>query len=331
MKSLSRVDPERWGCRACAARHSRGRSAGHAECPSPPDRVIGGTAARKGRQPWRDDNRVARPTSACNPSAQSARHVQAGVLGRPACLEHLALRPETPPNPGEDCPLQRRRRPCRGARRGRACASVLWHVHDFLSRRSLARCASGPGGWQGCRGDRDLKCRRRGLAVMACAVKVHTVANAIDTQQFCPGPADGVLLDRLAKRLAAPVCALAWLATYARWKGHEVFLRAAARVLNRRPDVAVRFFVIVDRFTQTQGSQFNRAELQALTAQLKIAADVGFIDFSTMSARSIVPSMSSSTPALPRSHSARRSSKPWRAANRWWSPRGRGRQNHHSR
>ena len=48
------------------------------------------------------------------------------------------------------------------------------------------------------------------------------------------------------------------IATYANWKGHDVFLKAAAAVSTPM----ARFFVIGGSIYQTSGSQFSRADLQ---------------------------------------------------------------------
>ena len=59
-------------------------------------------------------------------------------------------------------------------------------------------------------------------------VRVEAVLNAVDTDRFAPGPGDGPGLDRLAGLPPAPPGAVrvGLVATYARWKGQDVFLRA---------------------------------------------------------------------------------------------------------
>jgi glycosyltransferase involved in cell wall biosynthesis len=156
---------------------------------------------------------------------------------------------------------------------------VLWHVHDFLSRRSLARRVLG-----------GAVCQVAGAIAVSNAVaddlrtlwpqlKVKTVANAIDTAAFCPGPADPGLLDRLANLAPRSCLRVGLVATYARWKGQGVFLSAAARVLREHPELPVRFYIIGGPIYQTQGSQFSRAELQTLIRQLGMEINAGLIDF----------------------------------------------------
>src|SRR4029078_8528918 len=73
--------------------------------------------------------------------------------------------------------------------------------------------------------------RRRVAAYLAATLgsglPISTIYNAVDLSVFAPdGPSAD--LDRLAglPPAAAGVCRVGLLATFARWKGHDVFLRA---------------------------------------------------------------------------------------------------------
>ena len=66
-------------------------------------------------------------------------------------------------------------------------------------------------------------------ATLRPATPVHVVHNAVDLETFAPtGPAEA--LDRRAGLAppAGPVVRVGLVATFARWKGHEVFLRRSA-------------------------------------------------------------------------------------------------------
>src|SRR5205085_8086358 len=69
------------------------------------------------------------------------------------------------------------------------------------------------------------------------------------------------------------------VATYARWKGQEVFLDAAGRLAAGRPELPVRFYVVGGPVYQTRGSQFSEGELRRLAAQRGLADRVGFVGF----------------------------------------------------
>ena len=66
------------------------------------------------------------------------------------------------------------------------------------------------------------------------------------------------------------------VATFARWKGHEVFLRAIARLAHTVP---CRAYVIGDALYQTDGSQYQRHELEQMSAALGLARRTGFTGF----------------------------------------------------
>jgi glycosyltransferase involved in cell wall biosynthesis len=160
-------------------------------------------------------------------------------------------------------------------------APVIWHVHDFFSHRPLVRRLLR---WarKGVAGaitiseavDRDMKLLLPGLPT-------RVVPNVIDVDIFSPAPADPGLLDRLAGLPAARegTVRVGLVATYARWKGHDVFLKAAAHLLQQWPGTAVRFYIIGGPIYHTQGSQVTVAELRALAHSLSLQAHVGFIDF----------------------------------------------------
>ena len=160
-------------------------------------------------------------------------------------------------------------------------APVVWHVHDFFSARPLA-----------CR----MLClaSRRMAAAIAISSAVSAdlealglgrrtcvIANAVDVNVYSPGVQDGTLLDELAGLSAAPAGCLrvGLVATYARWKGHDVFLEAAARLAKIGPDRPVRFYVVGGPIYQTRGSQFDQGELRDLARRLGILDHTGFINF----------------------------------------------------
>jgi glycosyltransferase involved in cell wall biosynthesis len=63
------------------------------------------------------------------------------------------------------------------------------------------------------------------------------------------------------------------VATFARWKGHEVFLKAAAQVPDDRP---CRFYIVGGPIYRSAGSQYTVEELKARAEALKLSGRVGF-------------------------------------------------------
>jgi glycosyltransferase involved in cell wall biosynthesis len=158
---------------------------------------------------------------------------------------------------------------------------VVWHVHDFYGARPLV--------------GRLLRWSRKhaaGAVAISEAVAhdvravlpglpVAVVRNAVDVEEFSPGEGDGAALDRLAGLPPAPpgVVRVGLVAAYARWKGHDVFLEAAARVVAANPGLPVRFYVVGGPIYQTEGSQFSEDELRAEAARLGLTQHVGFAGF----------------------------------------------------
>jgi len=162
--------------------------------------------------------------------------------------------------------------------RARGRSRVVWHLHEYVGGRRLTRF---------------LLARHQGrVAAMVANSKsvaadvtaalrprlpVDVVYNAVDLETFTPdGPIED--LDRRAglAPAAPPVVRVGLVATFARWKGHEVFLRALAAMPREAP---VRGYVIGSPLYDTAGSQYAMEELQALADRLGLAGRVGFTGF----------------------------------------------------
>ena len=120
---------------------------------------------------------------------------------------------------------------------------VLWHLHDYLGPRpAMSRLLR--------------RCRRPGLGVVAVSrsvaedarrvlgphVPVSSIHNGIDIQRFRREPAPRQGLD------------VGLVATFAAWKGHGVFLDAAAMV---PASLGCRFHVVGGPIYRTSGSQVD--------------------------------------------------------------------------
>ena len=156
---------------------------------------------------------------------------------------------------------------------------VLWHLHDFLSPRPvMARLLRRlTGGVAGCIAISDAV--RRDAEAVLPGLPITLVRNAVDTDHFAPGDRDGAGLDRLAGLPPAGpgVVRVGLVATYAQWKGQDVFLDALARL--PEPGTPVRGYIIGGPIYTTGGSQFTRDELERRAAANGLAGRVGFIPF----------------------------------------------------
>jgi glycosyltransferase involved in cell wall biosynthesis len=167
----------------------------------------------------------------------------------------------------------------------RTC-KVLWHVHDYLGSRPFAsrlirahahRCDVAVANSHSVARDLDSVCLHK--------LKISTVHNAVDLQCFSPsGPA--LDLDALSGLPPAPLGSLrvGLVATMARWKGHEVFLRALSMLASRFP---IRGYVVGGPIYETAGSQYSLDELRSVAQRLGLNGNLGFTGFITDSAAGI--------------------------------------------
>jgi len=154
---------------------------------------------------------------------------------------------------------------------------LLCHVHDYVRQRPVMR--------------RLLSLYSRGCAVVvanSCSVAsdvravaagrtpVVAIHNGVDLARFgdqgpswsldsAEAPSDGAVRVGL-------------VATFARWKGHFVFLRAIAKIPSEIPVIA---YIIGGPIYSTDGSQLSRDELSREIARLGVESRVrlaGFVD-----------------------------------------------------
>ena len=161
----------------------------------------------------------------------------------------------------------------------RPASSVLvWHLHDYIAPRPLSR--------------RLLRYHQRAcdLVVSAsrsvhvdatragiAARRVEVVYNAVDTDAFTPVGAVADI-DRLAglPPAASNTVRVGLVGALARWKGHDVFLRALASL---DPSLPVRGYVVGDAVYDTDGSQYTLSELAERAAAEGLAGTIGFTGF----------------------------------------------------
>jgi glycosyltransferase involved in cell wall biosynthesis len=152
---------------------------------------------------------------------------------------------------------------------------LVWHLHDYpASRRLTARLLAS----QTHRCDAMLA-NSDSVAVQARqrfggAAPVYTMYNSIDLERFSPaGPrADLDALSRLPP-LAPGGVRVGLVGTFARWKGHDVFLEALARLSGL---ANVRGYIVGDSIYDTDASQYSRDELRARVEKLGLSDSVGF-------------------------------------------------------
>jgi glycosyltransferase involved in cell wall biosynthesis len=154
---------------------------------------------------------------------------------------------------------------------------LIWHLRDFISRRSASRLLLP-----------HLEKRvSLGLAISRAVandarrvltrVRIETVLGAVRTELFRDRGAPGLDLDALAG-MPSPVdevVRVGLIATYGRWKGQELFLQAVARVGVPH----ARFYLIGGPIYAPGASQWRREALQARMSELGISGRCGLIPF----------------------------------------------------
>lgn len=150
---------------------------------------------------------------------------------------------------------------------------LVWHLHDYVRSRPvsmrLLRPLVGRTDAIVANSDSVLSDARAALGPSAPLTRIY---NAVDGLRFSP---DGPRLP-LAERSGLPsdegLVRIGLVATFARWKGHEVFLDAIARLAGRFP---IRAYVIGGAVYETAGSQWSRQELDTMVKQRGLSAIVG--------------------------------------------------------
>lgn len=156
--------------------------------------------------------------------------------------------------------------------------SLIWHFHDYLSSRRVTG-----------RVIRLLKSRCQMIVavsknvaddirgVLGARPLVTPLWNAVDLDRFTPdGPA--LDLDALAGLEPAPqgTLRIGLVATFARWKGHMLFLEALAPLVHRYP---IRAYIVGGPLYETDGSQISMAELKEAISRLGLGSHVGLTGF----------------------------------------------------
>jgi glycosyltransferase involved in cell wall biosynthesis len=155
---------------------------------------------------------------------------------------------------------------------------VVWHVHEYvtprrLSRTLLRRCA----GRVAAAVANSRSVARDLAAGVGAGLRVETIYNGLDLSTFAPD-GDVADLDGLAGvPPAAPgTVKVGLIATFGRWKGHDVFLRAIARLDRSLP---IRAYIVGGAVYDTAKSEFSPGELRAMAAAAGLADRVAFTGF----------------------------------------------------
>lgn len=154
---------------------------------------------------------------------------------------------------------------------------LVWHLHDYVRSRRLSMRLLRP---LARRADAIVANSESVLsdasAALGPAAPVVRIYNAVDGRTFSP---DGPRLPLDVLSGLPPDVGLVrvgLVATFARWKGHEVFLDAVKRLAGRFP---VRAYIVGGALYETAGSQWSRGELEAKVNDRGLSGVVGLTGF----------------------------------------------------
>jgi glycosyltransferase involved in cell wall biosynthesis len=154
---------------------------------------------------------------------------------------------------------------------------LIWHIHDYVSPRRVMRHLLRPFRKACTIAIVNSKSVAADLEQVLPGLRIVPIYNAIDLQRFSPV---GNRLDLDSQAGLAPAAAgtvrVGLIATFARWKGHKLFLEALARL---SPGAPVRGYIIGGPIYQTDGSQWSALELRQEAERLGLAGQVGFTGF----------------------------------------------------
>ncbi len=156
---------------------------------------------------------------------------------------------------------------------------IIWRLRDFISSRSLMK---------------KLLALVKNKVALAIAnseatkddwhsvfpqLPIKVIYNVVDITRFTPLPDSKptMSIDH------ADLIKVGLVATYARWKGQEIFLQAIADLAQQQPLLITkaRFYIVGGAIYETDRSQYSRSELIQLAQDLNIENWVEFIDFRT--------------------------------------------------
>lgn len=159
---------------------------------------------------------------------------------------------------------------------------IVWNIQDYIGQRRLIQHLF--------RLFMALFGRNRKLSAGCCSddvtrdfanvlgqkhfMSINTVYNTVDLEKYQPL---GITCPEISSNPSAIKIGL--VATYARWKGHDIFIKALAEIAKDDNLPAWHAFIVGGPIYDTVGSQWSVAELQSLASSLDISNQITFIPF----------------------------------------------------
>src|SRR5436309_14570649 len=164
-----------------------------------------------------------------------------------------------------------------------ACAKphgvpLVWHIHDYVSSRPvMSRLLRALAGRCSAAIANSLSVAEDFRSALKARMPVHPMWNAVDLKEFSP---EGPKLDLDAASGLPPAPAnivrIGLVGTLAKWKGHDVFLRAFAMLPT---NLSVRGYIVGGPLYQTDASQWRLDDLKQQATHLGLTGRFGFTGF----------------------------------------------------
>jgi glycosyltransferase involved in cell wall biosynthesis len=158
---------------------------------------------------------------------------------------------------------------------------LVWHMHDFVAHRPAMRRLMPL--FRG-RADRAIAVSEAvatDLRPLVGRLPVEVILNGIRTDHFQRQGVIPLDLDAEAHLPAQAAVRIGLIATYAHWKGHELFIDAVARTDSN----AARYYIIGGPVYGTDASQVSEAQLRQRIRGLNLENVIGLIPFQQDPAR----------------------------------------------
>jgi glycosyltransferase involved in cell wall biosynthesis len=154
---------------------------------------------------------------------------------------------------------------------------LVWHIHDYVSTRRLMSRLLRVSQRQCSVAIVNSRSVAKDMGKLFPKLPVVPIYNAIDTKRFSPA-GNRLDLDGLAglPPASSPILRVGLVGTFARWKGHQVFLRALAQLPGNSN---IRGYIVGGPIYQTSDSQWSRQELEQEADRLGLRGRVGFTGF----------------------------------------------------
>ncbi|NET02003.1 MAG: glycosyltransferase family 4 protein [Sphaerospermopsis sp. SIO1G1] len=145
---------------------------------------------------------------------------------------------------------------------------IIWHIQDFYGSRPLVAQLLKFASQRATKAIAISQAISEDVKKTLPGLPLEVIYSAIDINYFSPlnSPANDPIKIGL-------------VATFARWKGHDIFLEAGSEIMKTHPNLNIQFCIVGGAIYKTRGSQFSEQELRQKAKDLDIANNVEFLGF----------------------------------------------------